>query len=58
MLKQKQKQKQTQVRLPEMKTADEKHTIGINDEIDTLDTGEEMIMELEDIVMKLYEWWT
>lgn len=50
--------KQTQVRLPEMKTADEKHTIGINDEIDTLDTGEEMIMELEDIVMKLYEWWT
>lgn len=38
-----------------MKTANEKHTIGINDELDTLDTGEEIIMELEDIVMKLYK---
>lgn len=54
----KKKKPKTQVRLPGMKTADEKHTVGINDEIDTLDTGEEMIMELEDIVMKLYEWWT
>lgn len=51
----KKKKPKTQVRLPGMKTADEKHTVGINDEIDTLDTGEEMIMELEDIVMKLYE---
>ena len=49
------KKKTPQVRLPGMKTANEKHTIGINDELDTLDTGEEMIMELEDIVMKLYK---